>query len=50
MGVRKDDRKLHDQVAAFLVRRKSVINSVLRKYGVPIVDPVTKETALGIFQ
>src|SRR4051812_29230673 len=48
MGVRKDDRKLHDQVAAFLVRRKSAINAVLRRYGVPIVDPVTKETALDI--
>jgi mxaJ protein len=48
MGVRKDDRKLHDQVAAFLIRRKSAINTVLRRYGVPIVDPVTEETALGM--
>ena len=48
MGVRKDDRKLHDQVAAFLERRKSAINAVLRRYGVPIVHPVTKETALGM--
>ena len=48
MGVRKDDRKLHDQVAAFLIRRKSAINAVLRRYGVPIINPVTKEAAMGM--
>jgi mxaJ protein len=48
MGVRKEDQQLHDQVAAFLVRRKSAINAVLRRSGVPVVNPVTKETAMGM--
>lgn len=48
MGVRKGDQNLHDEVATFLLRRKSAIDAVLRHYGVPIVNPVTKEMGYGL--
>jgi mxaJ protein len=49
MGVRKDDQKLRDKAAAFLIRRKPAIDDVLRRYGVPIVNVDSKVTA-GIVQ
>jgi mxaJ protein len=47
MGVRKGDRKLHDQVAAFLIERRSAINAVLRTYGVPSVDYDTRVAGIA---
>jgi quinoprotein dehydrogenase-associated probable ABC transporter substrate-binding protein len=36
MGVRRDDRRLHDDLDAALVRRRAEIRRVLTEYGVPL--------------
>ena len=42
MGVRKGDHALRDQLNAFIDEHRSEITSLLRSYGVPLVDgPVT---------
>ncbi|MCK1739622.1 substrate-binding domain-containing protein [Bradyrhizobium sp. 139] len=42
MGVRKGDRALRDRLNAFIDAHRSEITSLLRNYGVPLVDmPVT---------
>ncbi|MBW7969577.1 substrate-binding domain-containing protein [Bradyrhizobium sp. BR 10289] len=42
MGVRKGDRALRDQLNAFIEEHRTEINSLLRSYGVPLVEaPVT---------
>ncbi|MDA9420749.1 MULTISPECIES: substrate-binding domain-containing protein [Bradyrhizobium] len=42
MGVRKGDHALRDQLNAFIDEHRSEITSLLRNYGVPLVDaPVT---------
>ncbi|HEX4488636.1 MAG TPA: quinoprotein dehydrogenase-associated putative ABC transporter substrate-binding protein [Terriglobales bacterium] len=47
MGVRKDDRKLRDEVAAFLIKRKFVVDAVLRRYGVPTVNLDTRVASIA---
>ncbi|MBV8920153.1 MAG: transporter substrate-binding domain-containing protein, partial [Bradyrhizobium sp.] len=39
MGVRKGDHALRDQLNAFIDAHRSEITSLLRSYGVPLVDP-----------
>lgn len=42
MGVRKGDDALRDRLNAFIDEHRSEITSLLRSYGVPLVDqPVT---------
>jgi hypothetical protein len=42
MGVRKGDHALRDQLNAFIDGHRSEIASLLRSYGVPLVElPVT---------
>jgi quinoprotein dehydrogenase-associated probable ABC transporter substrate-binding protein len=37
MGVRRDDASLHDALDAVIVRRRAEIETILKRYGVPIV-------------
>jgi mxaJ protein len=37
MGVRRDDRALHDTLDAIIVRRRSEIHRILTSYGVPLL-------------
>jgi mxaJ protein len=39
MGVRKGDRALRDQLNAFIDQHRSEITSLLRGYGVPLLEP-----------
>jgi len=45
MGVRKGDHALRDQLNAFIVEHRAEIATLLRDYGVPLVE--TSETASG---
>jgi hypothetical protein len=39
MGVRKGEHALRDQLNAFIDQHRSEISSLMRSYGVPLIEP-----------
>jgi mxaJ protein len=47
MGVRRADKSLRDTLNAILVRRRASVDSLLRAYGVPLLEAKRSEPTVG---